>query len=293
MKTSLQLKPVQKDQLNSSHRLKRFMWRSLIYLFLLILAAISLLPFYSMIISSTHSNTDIATKFLLIPGDQFIENYKRLIGTVNIWRGFLNSLIITVSGTALTLYFSALTAYGFSKFSFKYSNVLFGFILATMMIPGEVSIIGFFRLMGNFHMLNTYWPLIIPGMANAFGTFFLKQNCDSAVSEEILESARMDGCGELKAFHRLVIPLMMPAIATFGIFAFIAQWNSFLIPVITLFNNNLQPLPVMVAMTRGQFSTDYGAQYVGIVISVVPIMILFAFLSRQIMSGVSAGALKE
>lgn len=278
---------------NSSERLKRFIWRGVIYVILGVVAIVCLLPFYSMMISSTHSNTDIATKFLLLPGDQFIENYKRLIGTVNIWRGFLNSLIITVSGTALTLYFSALTAYGFSKFQFKYSNILFGFILATMMIPGEVSIIGFFRLMGDFHMLNTYWPLIIPGIANAFGTFFLKQNCDSAVSEEILESARMDGCGELKAFHKLVLPLMTPALATYGIFAFIGQWNSFLLPVITLFDNNLQPLPVMVAMTRGQFSTDYGAQYVGIVISIVPIMILFAFLSRKIMSGVSAGALKE
>lgn len=282
-----------KHSVQTDDRFRRYIGRGIIYFILCVVALVCLLPFYSMIISSTHSNTDISTKFLLIPGDQFIENYKRLIGTVNIWRGFLNSLIITVSGTALTLYFSALTAYGFSKFTFKYSNVLFGFILATMMIPGEVSIIGFFRLMGNFHMLNTYWPLIIPGIANAFGTFFLKQNCDSAVSEEILESARIDGCGELKAFHRLVIPLMAPALATFGIFAFIAQWNSFLLPVITLFNNNLQPLPVMVAMTRGKFSTDYGAQYVGIVISIVPIMILFAFLSRKIMNGVSAGALKE
>nr|WP_239540838.1 carbohydrate ABC transporter permease [Pullulanibacillus pueri] len=186
-----------------------------------------------------------------------------------------------------------MTAYGFSKYDFKYSKVLFSCVLATLMIPGELSIIGFFRLMGNFHMLNTYWPLILPGIANAFGTFFLKQNCDQAVSSEIIESARMDGCGELKAFHRLVLPLLKPALATFGILAFIGQWNSFMLPVITLFDNNLQPLPVMVAMTRGQFGTDYGAQYVGIVISIVPIMLLFAFLSRKIMDGVSAGALKE
>ncbi|HET7627902.1 MAG TPA: carbohydrate ABC transporter permease [Bacillales bacterium] len=293
------MKPVSRLQtpniyeLNRAERMKRLVWRGIVYLILIFVGLICLLPFYSMIISSTHSNTDISTEFLLLPGDQFIENYKRLIGTVNIWRGFLNSIIITVSSTVLTLYFSALTAFGFSKYKFKYSNLLFGFILATMMIPGEISIIGFFRLMGNFNMLNTYWPLILPGIANAFGTFFLKQNCDSAVSDEILESARMDGCGEWKAFHRLVLPLMTPALATFGIFAFIAQWNSFLMPVITLFDNNLQPLPVMIAMTRGKFGTDYGAQYVGIVISVVPIMILFAFLSRKIMSGVSAGALKE
>ncbi|GGH73371.1 multiple sugar transport system permease protein [Pullulanibacillus pueri] len=293
MQLNSQVKNKTKEQISENYRLKRMLVRGLIYLILIVGAAICLLPFYSMIISSTHSNTDISNKFLLLPGDQFIENYKRLIKIVPIWRGFLNSVFLTVVGTSVTLYFSAMTAYGFSKYDFKYSKVLFSCVLATLMIPGELSIIGFFRLMGNFHMLNTYWPLILPGIANAFGTFFLKQNCDQAVSSEIIESARMDGCGELKAFHRLVLPLLKPALATFGILAFIGQWNSFMLPVITLFDNNLQPLPVMVAMTRGQFGTDYGAQYVGIVISIVPIMLLFAFLSRKIMDGVSAGALKE
>jgi multiple sugar transport system permease protein len=246
-----------------------------------------------MLISSTHTNQDISTKLLLWPGNQFVNNYERLMGTINVWRGFLNSLIITVSSTVLTLYFSALTAYGFSKYDFKYKNLFFALILGTMMIPGELGIIGFFQQMNSFHMLNTYWPLILPGIANAFGTFFLKQICDTAVSHEILESARMDGCGELKAFHRLVLPMMLPSIATFGIFAFIGTWNSFLTPMIILFNNNMQPLPVMVAMTRGQFSTDYGAQYVGILISVIPIMVLFAALSKKIMNNISAGALKE
>ncbi|MFD1676643.1 carbohydrate ABC transporter permease [Alicyclobacillus fodiniaquatilis] len=279
--------------LNKRYKLRRSLGRTIIYVLLIILAAICILPFYSMLISSTHTNQDISTKLLLWPGNQFVNNYERLMGTINVWRGFLNSLIITVSSTVLTLYFSALTAYGFSKYDFKYKNLFFALILGTMMIPGELGIIGFFQQMNSFHMLNTYWPLILPGIANAFGTFFLKQICDTAVSHEILESARMDGCGELKAFHRLVLPMMLPSIATFGIFAFIGTWNSFLTPMIILFNNNMQPLPVMVAMTRGQFSTDYGAQYVGILISVIPIMVLFAALSKKIMNNISAGALKE
>ncbi|HEX6923481.1 MAG TPA: carbohydrate ABC transporter permease [Bacillales bacterium] len=293
MKSAAQLSANKKVSVKTNHRLKRNVGRGIIYAILIILAIICLLPFYSMIISSTHSNFDIANKLLLLPGDQFIENYSRLVEKVPIWRGFFNSVILTVSGTALTLYFSALTAYGFSKYNFKFSNFLFAAVLAMLMIPGEVSIVGFFKLMGEFNMLNTYWPLILPGIANAFGTFFLKQNCDAAVSEEILESARIDGCGELKMFHRLVIPLLAPALATFGIFAFIGQWNSFLMPVIILFDNHLQPLPVMVAMTRGKFSTDYGAQYVGILMSIIPIMIVFSILSKKIMKGVSAGALKE
>ena len=292
MQTNYKLEKKTQIDVSRNYRLRRTVGRTFIYLILIVGAIICLLPFYSMIISSTHSNTDISSKFLLLPGDQFIANYKRLIKIVPIWRGFLNSVFLSVVGTAVMVYFSALTAYGFSKYDFKFNKFLFGLVLATLMIPGELSIVGFFRLLGDLHMLNTYWPLILPGIANAFGAFFLKQNCDSSVPYEIIESARMDGCGELKIFHRLVLPLMTPSLATFGILSFIGQWNSFMLPVITLFNNNMQPLPVMVAMTRGQFGTDYGAQYVGIVISVVPIMILFAVLSRKIMSGVSAGALK-
>jgi len=292
VQTNYKLEKKTQIDVSRNYRLRRTVGRTFIYLILIVGAIICLLPFYSMIISSTHSNTDISSKFLLLPGDQFIANYKRLIKIVPIWRGFLNSVFLSVVGTAVMVYFSALTAYGFSKYDFKFNKFLFGLVLATLMIPGELSIVGFFRLLGDLHMLNTYWPLILPGIANAFGAFFLKQNCDSSVPYEIIESARMDGCGELKIFHRLVLPLMTPSLATFGILSFIGQWNSFMLPVITLFNNNMQPLPVMVAMTRGQFGTDYGAQYVGIVISVVPIMILFAVLSRKIMSGVSAGALK-
>lgn len=144
MKSAAQLSANKKVSVKTNHRLKRNVGRGIIYAILIILAIICLLPFYSMIISSTHSNFDIANKLLLLPGDQFIENYSRLVEKVPIWRGFFNSVILTVSGTALTLYFSALTAYGFSKYNFKFSNFLFAAVLAMLMIPGEVSIVGFF-----------------------------------------------------------------------------------------------------------------------------------------------------
>lgn len=270
-----------------------FFVHALLYAFLLLLALICVIPFYSMLVASTHSNYAIANELLLWPGNQFMNNYHRLMGTINIWRGFGNSLVISISATVLTLYFSALTAYGFSRYRFKGSNTLFAIVLVTLMIPSELGIIGFFRLVLGLHMINTYWPLILPAMSNAFGTFFMKQICDGAVSVEIIESARIDGCGELKAFHRLILPILMPALATYGIFAFIGNWNGFLLPLIILFDNHLQPLPVMVAMARNQFSTDYGAQYVGVLVSVVPILILFTLLSRRIIDNISAGALKE
>jgi multiple sugar transport system permease protein len=266
--------------------------RNLLYIVLILLAATCFLPFYSMIITSTHSNSDIARKFLLLPGTEFFNNYERLIDTVNIWRGFANSIFIAVSATTIDLYFSALAGYGFAKYQFKGKNMLFMFILATMMIPGQLGIIGFFRLMDVFNMLNTYWPLILPSISNAFGIFFMKQMADSMVPTEVIESGRIDGCRELQIYHRLVIPLMLPAIATLGIFSFIGKWNEFLGPMIILFDNELMPLPVMIASVRSQFSSDFGAQFVGVVMSVVPILLFFSIASKKIIGGLTAGALK-
>jgi multiple sugar transport system permease protein len=281
-----------KSKTIKERNIKKLLGKFAIYAFLIIVALTCLLPFYSMMITSTHANSDIARKLLLLPGTEFMNNYNRLLDTVPIWRGFVNSVFITVTSTILSLYFSALAGYGFSKFNYKGKNILFMAVLGTMMIPGQLGIIGFFKLMDSFNMLNTYWPIILPSISNAFGIFFMKQMCDSSVPTEILESGRIDGCGELKIFHRLVLPLLMPAVATLGIFSFIGKWNDFLTPMIILFDNDLQPLPVMIASVKSQFSTDFGAMYVGIVISVIPILIFFSIVSKKIISGVTAGALK-
>jgi multiple sugar transport system permease protein len=263
-----------------------------IYALLIGLALLCLIPFYSMIIASTHDSNAISTQLLLLPSDQFMTNYNRLIDIVNIWRGFLHSLYITVTSVTLALYFSALAAYGFAKYAFRFRTFLFAFVLATMMIPGQLGIIGFFKFMGTLDLLNTYWPLILPSIANAFAIFFLRQVCDSSVPDELLEAARLDGASEFAIFHRMVLPLLGPSIAALAIFLFISKWNSFLEPLIIIFNDEKQTLPVMVALTKGQFRTDYGAQYVGVVVSVIPIVVLFALASRRIISGVTVGALK-
>ncbi|TCN01870.1 carbohydrate ABC transporter membrane protein 2 (CUT1 family) [Paenibacillus sp. BK033] len=266
--------------------------KTVMYLFLILVALTCLVPFYSMFITSTHANSDIARSLLFWPGDQFMDNYDRLISTVHIWRGFANTIFITVTFTCLNLYFAALAGYGFSKYNFRFRGGLFLFVLGTMMIPGQLGIIGFYKLMNALHMLNTYWPLILTGIRDAFGIFLLKQIADSSVPNEIIESGRIDGYGELRIFHKLILPLMAPGLATLGIFSFIGKWNDFLTPMIILFNNDLQTLPVMIASVKSQFSSDFGAQYVGIVISVVPILVFFSFMSKRIISGVAAGAVK-
>ncbi|WP_245799326.1 carbohydrate ABC transporter permease [Virgibacillus siamensis] len=272
---------------------KSLIIKILIWIMLIISATICLIPFYSMIITSTHSNSEIARKLLLLPGDRFIDNYKRLIDVVPIWRGFVNSLFITVISTILGLYFSAMSGYGFSKYKFKGNAFLFACVLATMMVPGQLGIIGFFRLMNQVGLINTYWPLILPSISNAFALFFFKQVADNSVPKEMVEAARIDGSSEITIFHRVGLPLMGPSVATLGIFLFIGKWNEFLQPMIILFDNKLQTLPVMIASVRSQFNVDYGAQYVGIVISIIPILIVFAIFSKQIIGNVMAGAVKE
>ncbi|MDQ0916004.1 carbohydrate ABC transporter permease [Paenibacillus sp. V4I5] len=269
-----------------------FILKIIIYVMLIAIALTCLLPFYSMIITSTHTNSDIARKLLIVPGDQFLVNYHRLIETVNIWRGLGNTLFITITATLINVYFAALAGYGFSKYNFRYKGVLFMITLGTMMIPGQLGIIGFYKLMDVFHMLNTYYPLLLTSIYNAFGIFLVKQFADTSVPTEIIESGRIDGYGEMQLFHRIILPLMSPALATLAIFAFIGKWNDFLVPMIILFDADMQTLPVMIASVKSQFSSDFGAQYVGIVISVVPILVFFSFMSKRIINGVAAGAVK-
>ena len=267
--------------------------RTIIWIVIIVAAAICLMPFYSMIITSTHQNSEIARKLLLVPGEEFMDNYNRLVEVVPIWRGFLNSLFITIVSTILGLYFSALSGYGFSKYPFKGNGILFAAVLATMMVPGQLGIIGFFRLVNEMGLLNTYWPIILPSISNAFALFFFKQVADNTVPHALLESGRIDGARELAIFHKIGLPLMGPSLATMGIFQFIGKWNEFLQPMILLFDQKLQTLPVLIASVRSQFNVDYGAQYVGIVISIIPIMIVFAIFSKQIIGNVMAGAVKE
>jgi multiple sugar transport system permease protein len=294
LKHTLEIKSSQitEKKLKKNQR-KSLIIKTIIWIMIILAAIICLIPFYSMIITSTHPNSAITRKLLLLPGEEFIDNYKRLVDVVPIWRGFLNSLFITVVSTILGLYFSALCGYGFSKYQFKGNSILFAAVLGTMMIPGQLGIIGFFRLMNEMGLINTYWPLILPSISNAFALFFFKQVADNSVPKEMIEAARIDGSKEITIFHRIGLPLMGPSLATLGIFLFIGKWNEFLQPMILIFDNELQTLPVMIASVRNQFSVDYGAQYVGIVISIIPILIVFAIFSKQIIANVMAGAVKE
>lgn len=246
-----------------------------------------------MIISSTHSSYDIATKLNLIPGSDFINNYKSMGSSVNIWQGFKNSLIVSVSSTLLTAYFGALAAYGFSKYKFKGNKILFWIMMGSMMVPSQLGLIGFFNVISKFGLVNKLLALIIPAIANANVVFFIKLYIDSAVPDSIIESARIDGCGEFRIFNKIVIPMIIPSIATMSIFTFINSWNSYLIPLVVLYEQDKYTVPLLTALAKGVYRTDYGAVYVATAMSMVPIMFVFAFCSKYIIGGLSAGAVKE
>ena len=273
---------------------KAWFGKSLIYVGLIALTIACIIPFLMMIINATRSNEEVLSGFSLIPGNSLAENYAALSSYVNIWSGFKNSLIIAVLVTVLSGYFSAMTAFGFAFYQFKGKNVLFVFMLVMMMIPGQLGLIGFYELSKNLGLLDSFIPLIVPAIASPFTVFFVRQYLQTVMHPSLIEAARMDGASEMRIFHKIALPMMMPAIATMSIFTFIGSWNNYIMPLVLLFSPEKYTLPVLMGFLKGsQVAENLGSLYLGIAISVVPIMIAFLFLSKYIVSSISAGAVKE
>lgn len=277
---------------NDNKEIGKIISKTVLYIALIALAILCFLPFFIMIINATHTNGEIATTLSLTPGTSLMANYHRLLESQPIWNGLVNSVVIAIAVTAVSGYFSALTAYGFSKFRFKGNKILFWVLLGTMMIPTQLGMIGLFQLVKKLGLLDSYLPLIIPAIATPASVFFIKGYTDGAISRSLIEAARIDGCSEFKIFNRIVLPLIFPSVATMSIFTFIQTWNNFLIPLILLFDPTKFTLPIMVMLARGTYQTEYGAVFAGVAISIVPIMIAFIFLSKKIVGGLTVGGVK-
>lgn len=267
----------------------------IIYICLTILGAACLFPFLLMMVNATRTGPEIVKSFTLIPGDAIANNWKVLRENVDLFRGIINSLIVAIPATILSAYFSALTAYGLAMYKFKGNNIIFSVIVVFMMIPGQLSLLGFYNLCQQLGLINTYWPLILPAIASAGTVFFLRQYILSILPKSLLEAARIDGGKEIYVFHRIVLPIIAPGIATMSIGAFIGNWNNYLTPLVLLTTPEKFTLPLMV--TRLNSSTDVasnqGAIYLGVAISVMPILITFCFCSKYIIGSITAGGVKE
>lgn len=262
------------------------------------LCFLSLIPFWIMIVNATRDSVAIQSGFSMIPSRYFMDNFEKLLyqcnANVPLWKYMTNSCIIAGFSTVLTVYFSTATAYGVTVYKFKGVNFAWAFIMAIMMIPVQVSSIGFFRFMYSLGFSNSFIPLIIPAIASPSTVFFMRQYMQSALPLEIVDAARIDGSGEFRTFNTIAVPLMKPAVATQAIFAFIASWNNFYTPSMILSSQKKYTLPMFVQLMRGErFRSDYGIIYVGLVITIMPIFIVYFCLSKYIIAGVALGGVKE
>ena len=281
---------------NTKSRLMMTLLRIVVYAILIFLTVLCLFSFYLMIVNASRSNAQLQAGFRLLPQEHFWDNLKNAWtdASINIPRGMLNSLIIALSSAAITTYFSALTAYGVHVYNFRAKNFVFTFIMAVMMIPSQVSALGFLQLMNKWNLTNNYIPLIVPSIAAPVVFFYMKQYMESVLPLEIVEAARCDGSSEFRTFNTIILPIMKPAIAVQAIFSFVSSWNNYFIPALLLDKAEMKTVPIMIAQLR---SADYskfdmGKVYMFILLAILPVMIVYIILSKSIIKGVTSGSVK-
>lgn len=270
--------------------------RILAYIVLGILTVLCLIWFVLLIMTTTKNHADLTGVFTFKFGGSFIDNFKSsLTSSQNIFRGMLNSFIISGSCALLTVYFSTVTAYAIHAYDFKGKGAIFTFILAIMMIPGQVTILGFLDLLRAMNLMENYTGLIIPSIAAPVTFYYIKQYMESALPMSLIEAARIDGSGEIRTFNTIALPLMKPAIAVQAIFAFVGQWNNFFIPSqVIIKNRDLKTVALLIADLRSSdwLNFDLGQVYMTIFLAIMPVIIVYMFLSKYIVGGLALGSVK-
>jgi len=272
------------------------MQRTFCYIILVLLSVLCLFSFYVLIINTTRSHPDIQKGFSLIPGKSFLVNLNSLLNNAQlpVLSGLLNSLIISTASAALATYFSTLTAYAIHAYDFKFKKYAFGFIMMIMMIPTQVSALGFVKLMSDMGLMNSFIPLTVPTIASPIIFFFMKQYMEGALPMDLVEAARIDGAREFRIFNQIVLPIMKPAIAVQAIFTFVSAWNNYFIPALLLNKDNKKTLPILIAQLRGAdfLKFDMGQVYMLIGVAILPVIIVYLFLSKNIVGGITLGSVK-
>lgn len=263
------------------------------YLLVGIGAMIMLAPFYFMFVFATHSRTEI---FSLPPplffGNDFFNNLQILTSKMPFWRNLGWSLYVALASTALTLLFCSMGGYAFAMFEFKGKNALFGLVMGTMLLPSFMNMIPTFMIMDLLGWIDEPRALYVPGAASAFGIFLMRQFVTTAIPRDLIEAARMDGCSELGIYARIVLPLLKPALGTLGLITFIASWNNFIGPLVVMRSPEMYTLPLALRSLQSPVDTEWGALMTGSAIATIPLLILFALSSKQLISGLTTGAVK-
>ena len=264
---------------------------------LIVLSFMCLFFFYILIINATRSHADLQKGFSALPGNYFLENFRNVAndGTFPMLNGIVNSLIVSTCCAAICTYFSAMTAYGLYAYQFRLRNAAFTFIMAILVMPTQVTAMGFLRLITNLGMYDTLLPLIIPSIASPAVFYFMYSYLQSSLPLALVEAARIDGSNEFRTFNSIVLPIMKPAIAVQAIFTFVGSWNNYFVPALVIQSKNRMTVPILIAMLRGAdyMNFDMGKIYMMITVAIVPIIVVYLFLSKFIIAGVTLGGVKE
>lgn len=270
--------------------------RTLSYILLILISFLCLFSFYILIVNSTRAHPDIQKGFSMIPGNSLFYNLKNVLNNQDlpVLSGLANSFFISFCVACVATYFSTLTAFGIHAYDFKLKKFAYPFILLIMMVPTQVSILGFIRLMMGFQLMDTFVPLIVPSIASPIVFFFMKQYMDATLPVEIVEASRIDGAGEFYTFNHMVLPIMKPAIAVQAIFSFVGAWNNYFVPALILESPSKKTIPILIAQLRSAdfLKFDMGQVYVLITIAILPAVIFYLFLSKFIIRGITIGAVK-
>lgn len=259
---------------------------------LLLMGIVTVYPFVWMVCSSFKQNKEIvALKQQLLPNVFTLVNYGNMNAHFNFMRFFMNSLFITLAVTMMVVYTSTICGFVLSKYQFKGRNLLFSFVLSTMMIPWCVTIIPKYSMIRWFGWLDSYTALLVPAMFSGFGIFMMKQHITS-LPDEILEAARIDGASEFYIFHKIVFPMAKNGISSIAIFQFLWCWEDFLWPYLIINDEKKQLLSVGLKMFNGQYSTDYGALFAATTISIIPVLVIYLIFQKQFIAGIAASAVK-
>ncbi len=268
----------------------------IIYIVCIFLSILSIFPFWVMFMNATRGTFEIQqTAVSLLPSTHLISNLQILLGkSFNPFLGFFNSIVISTGATFCAIYFSSLTAYALTAYSWRLRQPFFTFIMAVLMIPAQMSSIGFYQMMYSLGWTNNFLPLILPAIASPAIVFFMRQYLIATLSIDIVNSARIDGSGEFYTFNRIILPIMKPALATQAIFVFVSSWNNLFMPMVLLTDKKRYTMPIMVSLLRGDiYKTEFGSIYLGLSLTVLPLFIIYFLLSKYIIAGVALGGVKE
>lgn len=262
---------------------------------LILITLLCLFWFFILIINSTRSNAQLARGFTPIPSTNLLTNWNNLLaGTLPVFSGLTSSLTVAIFSAALSVYFSAMTAYAIHAYDFKLKKAIFTFILMIMMIPTQVTALGFLQLIGKMGLDDSFIPLIVPTIAAPVTFFYMKQYLESTLPLSIVEAARIDGSGEFRTFNHIVLPMMKPALAVQAIFTFVQSWNNYFTPALVLHTENKKTLPILIAQLRSAdfLKFDMGQVYVMILFSILPVVVIYLILSKAIVQGIALGGVK-